>query len=325
MRPFRASGILDEGNDVDPSFARNNDRDHLLPRSVVTSKSSSATMKTTVNQSNRQSRGSIRNITNTISNVRDRITGKPPKYPRSPTTQNATQQRGKKHEFNNGSVQARVKYESLQQSPRRPSNPLPQPSSSSLLQSQPQSSSISPAQSIPQTIKPRTTPPNQILKEQTDFETFYRDNEYDCDYDDYHYSCCSICCDEDGCNFQLSRHCNEGVKNLCTIAIWAMLVFAIVNRFLMHMGMFYARGRSVGRARHGAVDTVRRDFDAGINGSENGSDARSVEFGGSNKVDFDIHNGADRKRMLDGEIGVDADVGTFVEGEGGLKRMHYVF
>eukprot|EP00804_Cyclotella_cryptica_P008426 CCRYP_003936-RA/>CCRYP_003936-RA protein AED:0.39 eAED:0.39 QI:152/1/1/1/0/0.5/2/64/252 len=32
--------------------------------------------------------------------------------------------------------------------------------------------------------------------------------------------------------------CNEGTKNLCTLAIWAVIIFAICNRFLMHMSSF---------------------------------------------------------------------------------------
>mmetsp|Transcript_2341 Transcript_2341/g.5045 ORF Transcript_2341/g.5045 Transcript_2341/m.5045 type:complete len:325 (+) Transcript_2341:278-1252(+) len=324
MRSFRASGILDEGNDVDPSFAMTNDRERLLPRSVVASKSSTATTTITENQPHRQARGNIRNITNTISNVRGRLLGKPPKYPRSPT-QNSMQQKETKHSRNNYTIQTKGNYENLQQSPTQPSNVLPQSSSSASLKSQPHSSINNSPQSIPEQIRPRTTPPNKILKEQTNFETSYREHEYDHDYDDYHYSFCNVCCDEDGCNFQLSRHCNEGMKNLCTIAIWAMLVFAIVNRFLMHMGMFYARGRSVGRVRNGVVDGVGREFGAGMGGSENDSGKRNVEVGGSSRVDFDTDNGSGGKRLLDEEIVVGANVGTFSGKDGDMRGVHDIF
>lgn len=39
--------------------------------------------------------------------------------------------------------------------------------------------------------------------------------------------------------------CNEGTKNLCTLTIWAIIIFVIVNRFLMHMSMFLHRGATV--------------------------------------------------------------------------------
>jgi len=104
------------------------------------------------------------------------------------------------------------------------------------------------------------------------------------------------------------------MKNLCTIAIWAMLVFAIVNRFLMHMGMFYARGRSVGR-----------EFGAGMGGSENDSGKRNVEVGGSSRVDFDTDNGSGGKRLLDEEIVVGANVGTFSGKDGDMRGVHDIF
>mmetsp|Transcript_5817 Transcript_5817/g.12790 ORF Transcript_5817/g.12790 Transcript_5817/m.12790 type:complete len:296 (+) Transcript_5817:162-1049(+) len=38
-----------------------------------------------------------------------------------------------------------------------------------------------------------------------------------------------VCCD--------GSHCHEGTKNLCTISLWAFIVFVIVNRFFVHMAM----------------------------------------------------------------------------------------
>ena len=42
-----------------------------------------------------------------------------------------------------------------------------------------------------------------------------------------------VCCD---C-FDGGGQCHEGTKNLCTIALWALIVFAIMNRFFVHMAM----------------------------------------------------------------------------------------
>lgn len=38
-----------------------------------------------------------------------------------------------------------------------------------------------------------------------------------------------VCCD--------GGRCREGTKNLCTIAIWAIIVFFVINRFFVHMAM----------------------------------------------------------------------------------------
>jgi hypothetical protein len=38
-----------------------------------------------------------------------------------------------------------------------------------------------------------------------------------------------VCCD--------GGHCREGTKNVCTIAIWAIIVFFVINRFFVHMAM----------------------------------------------------------------------------------------
>ena len=40
-----------------------------------------------------------------------------------------------------------------------------------------------------------------------------------------------VCCDG-------NHHCcREGIKNACTIAIWAVIVFFVINRFFVHMAM----------------------------------------------------------------------------------------
>ena len=38
-----------------------------------------------------------------------------------------------------------------------------------------------------------------------------------------------VCCD--------GEPCHEGTKNLCTIGLWALIVFGIMNRFFVHMAM----------------------------------------------------------------------------------------
>lgn len=39
--------------------------------------------------------------------------------------------------------------------------------------------------------------------------------------------------------------CNEGAKNLCTLAIWAALTIVVIHRFLVHMSIFlHSRGAS---------------------------------------------------------------------------------
>ena len=43
-----------------------------------------------------------------------------------------------------------------------------------------------------------------------------------------------VCCD-DGC-------WHEGTKNICTIFIWAAVVFFIMNRFFLHMSMYLHQG-----------------------------------------------------------------------------------
>ena len=43
-----------------------------------------------------------------------------------------------------------------------------------------------------------------------------------------------VCCEDS------FRH--EGTKNICTIFIWAALIFFIVNRFFLHMSMYLHRG-----------------------------------------------------------------------------------
>mmetsp|Transcript_35339 Transcript_35339/g.60020 ORF Transcript_35339/g.60020 Transcript_35339/m.60020 type:complete len:234 (-) Transcript_35339:377-1078(-) len=45
------------------------------------------------------------------------------------------------------------------------------------------------------------------------------------------------CCD--------GRCCHEGAKNLCTISIWALIVFALVNRFFVHMATHANKNESV--------------------------------------------------------------------------------
>lgn len=56
--------------------------------------------------------------------------------------------------------------------------------------------------------------------------------EVDVEDDDEAYSCCD----------RHPRHlCGEGAKNLCTLAIWALIFFAVVNRFLIHYALHLTR------------------------------------------------------------------------------------
>ncbi|KAL7552701.1 hypothetical protein ACHAWF_015938 [Thalassiosira exigua] len=53
-----------------------------------------------------------------------------------------------------------------------------------------------------------------------------------------------VCCE--------GGHYREGTKNLCTIALWATIVFFIVNRFFVHMAMHLGRGGA--ETRHKRAD-----------------------------------------------------------------------
>ncbi|KAL9186547.1 hypothetical protein ACHAXT_005785 [Thalassiosira profunda] len=57
-----------------------------------------------------------------------------------------------------------------------------------------------------------------------------------------------VCCD--------GGHCHEGTKNLCTIALWALIVFAITNRFFVHMARhLHKTDRELPRGDGGVVET----------------------------------------------------------------------
>mmetsp|Transcript_30450 Transcript_30450/g.52801 ORF Transcript_30450/g.52801 Transcript_30450/m.52801 type:complete len:247 (-) Transcript_30450:110-850(-) len=49
--------------------------------------------------------------------------------------------------------------------------------------------------------------------------------------------------------------CNEGKKNLCTITLWALIVFAIFNRFIVHMAMHLHKSESVTAKDVGVIPT----------------------------------------------------------------------
>eukprot|EP00585_Thalassiosira_rotula_P006020 CAMPEP_0196137652 /NCGR_PEP_ID=MMETSP0910-20130528/5573_1 /TAXON_ID=49265 /ORGANISM="Thalassiosira rotula, Strain GSO102" /LENGTH=280 /DNA_ID=CAMNT_0041398143 /DNA_START=67 /DNA_END=906 /DNA_ORIENTATION=+ len=46
-----------------------------------------------------------------------------------------------------------------------------------------------------------------------------------------------VCCDR--------GHCHEGTKNLCTLSLWAFIVFLMVNRFFVHMAMHLHKNNEV--------------------------------------------------------------------------------
>lgn len=60
-----------------------------------------------------------------------------------------------------------------------------------------------------------------------------------------------VCCDSGGV------HWREGTKNLCTIALWAMLFFVIVNRFFVHMAMHLHKNDASGARVQHNIDQIR--------------------------------------------------------------------
>ena len=55
-----------------------------------------------------------------------------------------------------------------------------------------------------------------------------------------------VCCD--------GGHCREGTKNLCTIAIWAIIVFFVINRFFVHMAMHLHKTQNISPGRVRVVE-----------------------------------------------------------------------
>lgn len=72
-------------------------------------------------------------------------------------------------------------------------------------------------------------PQSARIKSETEYT--YNHTELATD-DDEDYICCDL-----HSNSQQPL-CSEGKKNLCTLAIWAIIIFIIINRFLMHMSIF---------------------------------------------------------------------------------------
>jgi hypothetical protein len=68
-------------------------------------------------------------------------------------------------------------------------------------------------------------------------------DEFEYDEEDYCCNCCNLHSTSSGSSQPL---CNEGTKNLCTLAIWAIIILVIVNRFLVHMSMFLHRHGAAG-------------------------------------------------------------------------------
>ena len=54
-----------------------------------------------------------------------------------------------------------------------------------------------------------------------------------------------VCCDD--------GFWHEGTKNICTIFIWAAVVFFIMNRFFLHMSMYLHRGEETIKEEVGAL------------------------------------------------------------------------
>jgi hypothetical protein len=76
-------------------------------------------------------------------------------------------------------------------------------------------------------------------------------DEFDNEEEDY----CNCCCNLHSASSSSSQPlCNEGTKNLCTLAIWAIIILIIVNRFLAHMSMFLHRHGAAVAASAGSVE-----------------------------------------------------------------------
>ena len=71
-----------------------------------------------------------------------------------------------------------------------------------------------------------------------------------------------VCCDGVGGGFQ------EGTKNLCTIALWALIMFAILNRFFVHMSIYLHKSESVESKEVGASPTAISDVDQSVVGMQ---------------------------------------------------------
>ena len=84
-----------------------------------------------------------------------------------------------------------------------------------------------------------------------------------------------VCCD--------GGRCREGTKNLCTIAIWAIIVFFVINRFFVHMAMHLRMPQNVSP-----------------------SNVRVVEFGAQAVADVDL--GAQAVAGVD--LGAQANAGV---------------
>lgn len=81
---------------------------------------------------------------------------------------------------------------------------------------------------------------------------------------------------------------NEGAKNLCTIALWALIVFAIVNRFFVHMAMHLHKSPStVGIAGSDAGQQLEMQPIRMVDGGYQGQlrlDSQSVENDAVSKI-----------------------------------------
>jgi hypothetical protein len=71
-----------------------------------------------------------------------------------------------------------------------------------------------------------------------------------------------VCCD--------GGHFREGTKNLCTIAIWAIIVFFVINRFFIHMAMHLHKPQNVSRSSVRVVELgAQADADVDLGAQAN--------------------------------------------------------
>ncbi|KAL7483473.1 hypothetical protein ACHAW6_009124 [Cyclotella cf. meneghiniana] len=272
MPQLRVSGFLDEGTDVDPR-----DAERLLPPSTVHVKGSA---------SNTQRGGRLMDTQSSRSQFHKghhRIQPKrrPDRYPAAGLNRSMPNEwqhacvpsvsRELQHYpptiLGQNSGTRQNMYESLtnvNSAYYSASNSIPSRAyhdSQQLVQKTIKGSQI---ESTQQQIATQTSSP---MEQESDEE---EDEDEDEDY---------VCCDLQSTSRQ--PLCDEGTKNLCTLAIWAVIIFAICNRFLMHMSLFLHESGSV----KGVVEVTSPD---GVSILEKSSAAPVTESG---MIDQTMHGG----------------------------------
>jgi len=141
------------------------------------------------------------------------------------------------------------------------------------------------------------SPPHQSApsKSKANYQPFYTQTTID-EEDD-------ICCDctsSDG-------HWREGTKNICTISLWALIAFAILNRLFVHMNLSMAHHKLASNVSpkdvaivpaNAVPETAQVVFDEQKVAETTQSDTRVID----GKGDTDSNN-----RVIDGKGGTDSN------------------